>query len=158
MRSSKWALALVILAIGGVLVMKQASESRREKERALTAAAGAVADAPAPRLLAQTLPGSELGKCLKSGLPTLAEFGKGTCKVCQAMEPVLRKAAEDYAGKANIVSVELDEYAGLGQIFKIAAMPTQVFFDAKGKEVTRHMGGLSREEIDGQLAALGAKR
>jgi len=104
------------------------------------------------------LPGSKLAECLKSGRPTMADFGKGWCVPCKMMVPVLKQAAQDYWGKANIVFVELDEYADLGRGYRIATMPTQIFFDAKGKEVKRHMGYMGTEDIERELATLGVKK
>jgi thioredoxin 1 len=104
------------------------------------------------------LPGSRLADCLKSGRLTMADFGRGWCVPCKMMVPVLKQAAQDYWGKAHIVFVELDEYPELGRRHRIATMPTQIFFDAKGKEVTRHMGFMGTEDMERQLAALGVKK
>jgi thioredoxin 1 len=74
------------------------------------------------------------------------------------MVPVLKQAAQDYRGKASIVFVNLEEYPDLDRQYRIAAMPTQIFFDGKGKEIKRHMGYMSAEEVARELAALGVKR
>lgn len=104
------------------------------------------------------LDGSRLDACLKSGRPTVADFGMGWCQPCRMMEPVLQQAASDYRGKANIVFVDLEQYGDLGREYRIAVMPTQVFFNAKGEEVTRHMGYMGSAQIEEQLAALGVKK
>jgi thioredoxin 1 len=104
------------------------------------------------------LPGSILATCLKTGLPTMADFGRVWCIPCKQMVPVLKQAARDYSGKANIVFVDLEDYADLGREHRITAMPTQVFFDAAGKEVTRHMGYIGNPDIDAQLAKMGVKK
>jgi len=104
------------------------------------------------------LPGSKLKECLENGRPTMADFGLGTCKPCKAMEPILRQAAQDYWGKANILFIELDKYPDLARAYRIAVMPTQIFFDASGRQVDSHMGFLAREDIDQRLAALGVRQ
>jgi thioredoxin 1 len=104
------------------------------------------------------LRGSKLTECLKSGRPTMADFGLGTCKTCKAMQPILKQAAQDYWGKANIVFVELDKYPELAREYRIAVMPTQIFLDAEGKQVDSHMGYMDRAEIDRRLTALGVER
>jgi len=88
----------------------------------------------------------------------MADFGKGWCIPCKQMVPVLKQAAQDYWGKANIVFVDMEEYVDLAGQYRIALMPTQIFFDAKGEEVTRHMGYMDGPEIDRQLRAFGVKR
>ena len=104
------------------------------------------------------LPGSKLKDCLKNGFPTMADFGLGTCKPCKAMEPILKQATQDYWGRANILFVELDKYPDLAREYGIRVMPTQIFFDASGKQVDSHMGFMDREEIDRRLTALGVKQ
>ena len=41
--------------------------------------------------------------------------------------------------------------------FDIRAIPTQIFYDKDGKEVMRHEGYFSKEEIIGVLTKLGVK-
>ncbi len=107
---------------------------------------------------AEPLPGSKLVGALKSGQPTMADFGAGWCKACKMMEPVLAQAAAKYAASAHIVYVDTEAYAALAKQYRITAIPTQIFFDAKGREIARHVGYWPIEEIDKQLAALGVGR
>jgi len=88
----------------------------------------------------------------------MADFGRGWCKPCKAMVPVLARAAKEYKGKGNILFVELGEYGGLARQHRIIYMPTQIFFDAKGQEVARHIGFLDNKGIDEQFARLGLKK
>jgi thioredoxin 1 len=178
-------LLVVVLAIIGVVIAKEATNTRSPNQSevgAEVAARSAPSEAEASRGNPATgpassgqresskatpagqekpegpLPGSKLADCLKSGRPTLADFGKEWCEPCKAMVPVLKQAAQDYRGKASIVFVNLEEYPDLDRQYRIAAMPTQIFFDGKGKEIKRHMGYMSAEEVARELAALGVKR
>jgi thioredoxin 1 len=137
-------IAIVVLAAAGLLVAKRVGAGRR-------------ASSVTTRAPSKLLTGAAFSKALKSGRPTMAEFGLGTCEVCRKMAPLLEKAAAEYAGKANIVSVDLDEYAALGRYYQIRAMPTQIFYNTKGEEVGRHVGFLPSEEIASKLAELGVK-
>lgn len=103
----------------------------------------------------QPLPGSKLAECLKSGRPTMVDFGAGWCKPCQMMEPVLVQAATKYAGKANVVYVDTDKYADVARSYRIASIPTQIFFDAKGEKVSQHIGYWPIEDVGRALAAAG---
>ncbi|HUT74152.1 MAG TPA: thioredoxin family protein [Armatimonadota bacterium] len=173
MRGSRWILLVVILAIVAVFIAKEAIKERSSARPAATiGGAGSAPEETAPGPSAPSaqakpapegkpegpLPGSRLADCLKSGRPTMADFGKGWCVPCKMMVPVLKQAAQDYWGKANIVFVELDEYADLGRGYRIATMPTQIFFNTKGEEVSRHMGYMGTEDIERELATLGLKK
>jgi thioredoxin 1 len=142
---SKWPVLLLALVVAGVIIAKQMPKK---------SGAGAPEATEAPTAL---LAAPQLSEALDSGRPTVVDFGKNWCKPCKAMAPVLQQVAADYKGKANIVFVDLERYAMLGDKYKIATMPTQIFFDKAGKEATRHIGFLPKEEIDKALAALGAK-
>jgi len=98
-----------------------------------------------------------LVQALSSGKPTLAEFGRGTCIPCKAMKPILDDLSTEYQGRMNVVIVSVDDYRDLTNQHGIMAIPTQVFFDSSGKEITRHIGFLPKEEIIAQLNKMGIK-
>lgn len=83
----------------------------------------------------------------QSGLPTVAEFGAGSCTSCRNMKPILEATAKQLQGRAHVVVIDLNkDYAAAGQ-FNIRMMPTQVFFAADGRETGRHLGGMTQAEI-----------
>ena len=96
-----------------------------------------------------------LEKSLASGIPTLAEFGRGTCIPCKEMEPILKGLAIEYKGRLNVEIVSVDTYRALTNRYGIMAIPTQIFFDSSGKEVTRHIGFYPKEEIITELKKMG---
>jgi thioredoxin 1 len=144
MKRSILIIAIVVLAVGVLVVVKQLTRPPAE-----TAANGGTA--------AGLLPGSALAACLQNDLPTMADFGAGTCKVCKELQPVIDAAADRYKGKANIVYVDTGIFPTITKQYDVRLIPTQIFFDSRGNEVTRNVGKISPEEIDRQLAALGAE-
>jgi len=102
-------------------------------------------------------PGSDFGACRMSGKPTLADFGAGTCEQCKKQAPVLDEVAQSYQGEANVVYVDVNAYPALAQRWGIKAIPTQIFFDAKGQEASRHIGFYPPEKIAAEFAKLGVK-
>lgn len=98
-----------------------------------------------------------LGQALSSGKPTLAEFGRGICIPCKAMKPILEELAAEYEGKLNVVIVEIDDHRDLANQYQIMAIPTQIFFDSSGQEITKHIGFYPKEEIIAQLKEMGIK-
>ena len=71
------------------------------------------------------------------------------------MKPILEELAAEYEGKLNVVIVEVDDHMDLARQYQIMAIPTQIFFDSSGKEVTRHMGLWPKEEIIAYLQEQG---
>jgi len=96
-----------------------------------------------------------LEQALSSGKPTLAEFGRGGCVPCKQMKPILEELATEYEGKLNVVIVEIDDHMDQVRQYGIMAIPTQIFFDSSGNEVTSHVGFFPKEEIIAQLENMG---
>ncbi|MCK4981586.1 MAG: thioredoxin family protein [Victivallaceae bacterium] len=82
-------------------------------------------------------------------LPALLELGSKHCVPCQMMEPILTKLKKEYTGiiKVSFVDVWLKENIAIGEKYKINSIPVQIFFDGEGKELWRHTGYFSEEEI-----------
>jgi thioredoxin 1 len=98
-----------------------------------------------------------LSRALRSGNPVVADFGRGTCVPCKMMEPILKKLQKEYEGKAEILIIDVGEYAALSGKYRIQLIPTQIFFDAGGKEISRHQGFMSEEDIIAQLKKMGVE-
>jgi thioredoxin 1 len=89
--------------------------------------------------------------------PTLAEFGRGTCIPCKEMQPILEELSQQYKNRMVVLSLNVDDYRDLTNQFKIMAIPTQIILDKDGKELFRHIGFWSKNEIIAQLDKLGIK-
>jgi peptidylprolyl isomerase len=98
-----------------------------------------------------------LEQALENGLPTIAEFGRGTCIPCKQMKPILEDLAKEYEGKVNVLIISVDERRDLTTQYGIMAIPTQIFLDSEGQEVNRHMGFYAKEDIIAQLKEMGIK-
>ncbi len=98
-----------------------------------------------------------LDEALKKGKPVLADFGRGVCIPCKQMKPVLEELAAEYKEKTSILIIEIDEYPALTRRHHIRLIPTQIFFDAQGKEVYRHEGFMSKKAIKEKLKDIGVK-
>lgn len=92
-----------------------------------------------------------------SGLPCVVDLGATTCIPCRKMAPILADLKREYAGRAEIVFIDLWQNPDAGDSYRISGIPTQVFFDASGREVWRHEGFLDRPEIVARLRAMGVE-
>lgn len=82
---------------------------------------------------------------LLSGKPTVIEFGANNCVSCREMKPILHALAQD--PRIAVADVDILKERDYISRYQIRLMPTQVFYDAKGQEISRHMGKISGEEI-----------
>lgn len=98
-----------------------------------------------------------LSQILKSGKWTIVEFGGPTCIPCKKMQPILGELQQQFGDRAQIRNFYVTEHPDAARPHKIIAMPTQVVFDPRGKEVTRHIGFWPKTEFLSGLAAVGLK-
>lgn len=98
-----------------------------------------------------------LARALKSGTWSVIEFGGPTCIPCKKMQPILAQLQQRFGDRAQVRNVYITEHPKTAREYKVMAMPTQVVFDASGKEVTRHIGFWDKDEFLAALAKAGLK-
>ena len=91
------------------------------------------------------------------GMVTMVDLGARACIPCKLMAPILEKLEKVYAARAAVVFLDVWEDPAPAKRFGIRAIPTQIFFDKDGKEVYRHEGFLSEEEIVRRFNDMGVK-
>jgi len=89
------------------------------------------------------------------GMVTMIDLGAKKCIPCKMMAPIMEKMERKYEGKAAVVFIDVWEHREQAARFRIRAIPTQIFFDADGKEVYRHSGFMSEKAIVNVMEQLG---
>jgi thioredoxin 1 len=102
----------------------------------------------------QPLPTQAQGSTPPKGKPVLYEFGAGYCVSCKEMAKVMAELKTSHSDQVEFRMVYVDKEKPLFEQYKIMLIPTQVFLDASGKEVDRHIGPLSKEEVLQKLREL----
>jgi thioredoxin 1 len=91
------------------------------------------------------------------GMVTMVDLGATECVPCKMMAPILTKLKKVYEGRAAIVFIDVWKNREQAPRFGIRAIPTQIFYDADGREVSRHVGFMSEAAIVEQLTKMGAR-
>ena len=81
------------------------------------------------------------------GMVTLVDLGAKKCIPCKMMAPILEDLKQTYAGKLDVEFIDVWQNAEAGGKYGIRVIPTQIFFDAAGKELFRHEGFFAKEDI-----------
>lgn len=90
------------------------------------------------------------------GKPVLLELGSHSCIPCKEMMPVLAELQDEQ--QTFIVSfVDVWKVTEKTKEYGISAIPTQVFFDANGKELFRHTGFYPKADILAKWKELGVE-
>jgi thioredoxin 1 len=88
-------------------------------------------------------------------LPRLVDVGADKCIPCIMMAPILEELKKEYAGIFEVEFIDVWKNPNAGRKYKISGIPTQIFYDASGKELGRHMGYISKEQILQSFKKLG---
>jgi len=88
-------------------------------------------------------------------LPKMWDFGSEKCIPCKTMLEILTPMMADYQGKVDIRIINVYEDKERTQQFHIVTIPTQVFIDAQGKELFRHVGVYPRDSIEARFKQYG---
>ncbi len=93
------------------------------------------------------------------GKVTMVDIGAKECIPCKMMAPIMEELEKEYheTGRAAIFFIDVWKHRDQGQRFGIRSIPTQIFYDREGKEVTRHEGFMDKKAIVAMLQKLGVK-
>jgi thioredoxin len=83
---------------------------------------------------------------LLSELPVLVEFGATWCGPCKVVEPELLALAQEYAGRAKVLAVDIDQSPFLARQLGIQSVPTFLVFH-NGQPVNGKTGALKRAQL-----------
>ncbi|HEY6837567.1 MAG TPA: thioredoxin family protein [Geobacteraceae bacterium] len=96
-------------------------------------------------------------QALSAGRPAVIDLGARTCIPCRKMAPILESLAGEYRNRASVLFIDVHADQAAAARFRVQMIPTQIFFDARGKEVKRHIGFLDKAAIIRELKAAGLK-
>ncbi len=127
--------AALVLAVAAIVAVKQQGKG------------GDAAESVAPQAVAAT-PAA-------AGLPRLVDLGSVTCIPCKMMAPILENLKKEYAGRLSVEFYDVVQNPAVAKQYNMKLMPTQIFFDASGKELFRHEGFFAKDEILAKWKELG---
>jgi thioredoxin 1 len=96
-------------------------------------------------------------QALASGKPTVIDLGARSCIPCKKMAPILESLSNEYRGKAGVLFVDVQEDQAAARKYRVQMIPTQIFFNAQGQEVKRHIGFMDKQGIVKELKSAGLR-
>jgi len=86
---------------------------------------------------------------LKSTQPVLVDFWATWCAPCRMMSPTVDVVAEEYAGRAKVGKLNVDENMTVASRFGIRSIPTLLLF--KGGKIQEQLVGTAPKDTLSRL-------
>lgn len=139
-RIAKIVIVLILtLTVGAIIVLKENKRADSENKKL---------NNPVEKIAVTEIQTVETDKTKEiKALPQLVDLGAGKCIPCKMMAPILEELKKEYAGIFNVEFIDVWKNPDAGKKYSIRIIPTQIFFDVAGKELFRHEGFFSREDI-----------
>lgn len=131
-----WKIVIVVILVISVITVLQIKRNNSQQKTSVTADVAATVDEPVQ-------PDQLIGK----KLPKLVDLGSDQCIPCKEMAPILEELKTEYSVRFRVEFLDVRKDPALGTAYNIQLIPTQIFFDATGKELFRHEGFYSKEDI-----------
>ena len=139
----------IVAALAATVAVALVLKQNGSKAPVETTTATATSSTPPGIISGQAAPSSN------AKLPKLVDLGAGKCIPCKMMAPILAGLKKEYTGKMNVEFIDVWVNPDAAKPYGIEVIPTQIFYDANGKELFRHVGFFSKEEILNKWKELG---
>ncbi len=122
----------------------------------------------------------DLGAVLGHGKPVVVNFFAGQCPPCRAEMPGFQHVYQRHQGQFLLVGADIGPFVGLGshedakqllaelsisypagyvednpvQTVRIAGMPTTILYDGAGRQVARHTGLVTEDQLEQEIVGL----
>lgn len=84
---------------------------------------------------------------LNSDTPVLVDFTATWCGPCKALAPKLDAIATEYAGKARVVKVDIDQSRKTAMNYNVRSVPTLLMFKA-GNVTGQEIGNVDKSKLN----------
>lgn len=83
----------------------------------------------------------------QSGMPTLVDFWGPQCVPCKALMPHVEELSKEYEGKVKFCKCDSSQNRRLCVTLKVLGLPTFLFYNKDGEEVSRITGDTITPEL-----------
>lgn len=86
-----------------------------------------------------------------SGRPMIIDFSATWCGPCHQLKPIFEKLAEEFRGRVDFLTIDVDEHPELAQAYGVQSIPMMFFINKDGQIQNSIVGFHNRDQL---LAAI----
>lgn len=152
MKAKLLPIVLLVLAVATVMGIR----NRKHEPAGVVCESGmCVLPIPQEKMMPEAAAADGAAAPAEQPRPKLLDLGAGKCIPCKMMAPILDEMKETFAGQLDVEFIDVWENQAAGEQYGIRMIPTQIFFDADGRELFRHEGFYAREDMVAKWQELG---
>ncbi len=93
---------------------------------------------------------------VEAGQPVLVDFWAPWCGPCRMLTPIIDRVADQFAGKAKVGKVNVDENAELAMKYDVTTIPRVMVFKGSDRPLHQIVGLTQENELVKLLSETGA--
>ena len=105
----------------------------------------------------QTRKTAELQRALAAGKPVLLDFWAPWCGPCRMLTPVMEQIEKEYAGKLQVLKINVDEETELARKFQIMSIPALLLIQ-NGSVTASSLGAKPQRAVEAWLSQNGVTK
>lgn len=79
--------------------------------------------------------------------PLIVDFYATWCPPCKKLSPIFKELAEEFKGRIDCVSIDVDQEYDLAKSYNVNSIPTLVFFNKDGQIQTTVTGFRDKDQL-----------
>lgn len=84
--------------------------------------------------------------------PMMVDFSANWCPPCRQLKPIFEALKDEYKGKVDFVTIDVDEMPSLSASYGVQSIPTIIYINPQGVELSRTVGFQDKDQLKADMS------